>query len=79
MPGLSFAPAAGTHNGNLYVSVSDGTLYRLNDTSQEWEKVGRSTPRLAHRIASTGEAVLVMGGADKGKNSDLVEAVRAGQ
>lgn len=74
-PGLSFAPAAGIHNGDLYVSVSDGTLYRLNRSTQEWETAGKSTPRLAHRIASAGDVVLVIGGADKGKNSDLVEAV----
>jgi hypothetical protein len=80
-PGLAFAPAAGVHNGDLYVSVSDGTLYRLNRTSREWERAGKSTPRLAHRIASAGDTVLVIGGADKGKNSDLVEAVpvRQGQ
>ena len=74
-PGLSFAPAAGTHNGELYVSVSDGTLYRLNRTSGDWERAGKSTPRLAHRIASAADTVLVIGGADHGKNSDLVEAV----
>lgn len=74
-PWLSFAPAAGEHAGSLYVSVSDGTLLRLKPSSQEWEPVGKSTPRLAHRIASAGDAVLVIGGAEKGKNSDLVEAV----
>jgi N-acetylneuraminic acid mutarotase/uncharacterized GH25 family protein len=74
-PGLSFAPAAGVHNGDLYVSVSDGTLYHLARSSQEWEKVGKSTPRLAHRIASADRAVLVIGGAANGNNSDLIEAV----
>ena len=57
------------------MSVSDGTLYRLNRTSGDWERAGKSTPRLAHRIASAGDTVLVIGGADHGKNSDLVEAV----
>lgn len=74
-PGLSFAPAAGEHAGALYVSVSDGTLLRLKPSGREWERVGKSTARLAHRIASNGGTVLVIGGADKGKNSDLVEAV----
>ena len=81
-PGLSFAPAAGMHNGELYVSVSDGTLYQLNRSSNEWEPVRKSTPRLAHRIAFAGDAVLIIGGADQGKNSDLVGAavpVRPGQ
>ena len=57
---------------------SDGTLYRLNKSTMEWERAGKSTPRLAHRIASAGDTVLVIGGADKGKNSDLVEAVPVG-
>jgi N-acetylneuraminic acid mutarotase len=75
--GLAFAPAAGEHDGKLYVSVSDGTLYRLNESTSEWDVVGRGTPRVAHRIASHKSAgVLVLGGADKGKNSDLVEAFR---
>jgi N-acetylneuraminic acid mutarotase len=74
-PGLSFAPAAAVHHGDLYVSVSDGTLYRLNRSSMQWEKAGKSTPRLAHRIASDGDSVLVMGGAENGKNFDLIEAI----
>jgi N-acetylneuraminic acid mutarotase len=74
-PGLAFAPAVGVHEGNLYVSISDGTLYRLNRSSNEWEKAGSSTPRLAHRIASAGRTVLVIGGAADGKNSDLIEAI----
>ena len=74
--GLAFAPAAGEDMGRLYVSVSDGTLLRLNEASQSWETAGSSTPRLAHRIVSNGSAVLVLGGAAGGKNFDLIEAVR---
>ena len=51
-PGLSFAPAATVHHGDLFVSVSDGTLYRLNKTSMQWEK-GRKIhppPRPPNRI-----------------------------
>ena len=62
--------------GRLYVSVSDGTLLRLNEASQSWETAGSSTPRLAHRIVSNGSAVLVLGGAAGGENFDLIEAVR---
>ena len=71
----SFAPAAAVENGSLYSSVADGALYRLDATQRSWEKVGQSTPRLAHRIVAEGGRVLVIGGAAKGKNSDLVEAV----
>jgi len=74
---LGFAPAAGVHNGNLYVSVADGTLLRLAKSGNEWEKAGMTTPRLAHRLASRGDEVLIVGGAAKGFNSALIEAVVA--
>jgi hypothetical protein len=70
-----FAPAACVHGGMLYVSVADGGLYALNEPSQRWKKAGQATPRVAHRIVSDGKNILVLGGADKGKNSDLIEAV----
>jgi hypothetical protein len=69
-----FSPAACVHNGELYVSIAGGTLYRLN-ARQEWEKSGSATPRVAHRIASDGKKILVMGGAAKNRNLDLIEAV----
>ncbi len=71
----SFAPAACTHGDSLYVSIADGSLYRLDETRQVWERAGNTTPRVAHRMASNGNTILVMGGAAKGRNSDLVEAV----
>ena len=78
-----FSPAACVHNGSLYVSVADGGLYRLNEARQEWERSGHGTPRVAHRIVSgdnvsTNHAILVIGGADKGHNLDLIESVPAG-
>jgi outer membrane protein assembly factor BamB len=73
-----FAPAACVHEGKLYVSVADGTLYRLNDSQEKWEKAGNATPRVAHRIVSDGKTILVIGGADSGRNSDLIEAVSVG-
>lgn len=75
---LSFAPAAGVHDGVLFASVSDGTLYRLNSATREWDVVGKGTPRVAHRFASYGKHVLIIGGADQGANSDLVEAFAVG-
>ncbi|HEX4232482.1 MAG TPA: hypothetical protein VHZ07_27720 [Bryobacteraceae bacterium] len=74
-----FAPAACVHDGKLYVSVADGGLYRPDDSRQQWEKAGQATPRVAHRIISDGQRILVLGGADKGKDSDLVETVEAGR
>ncbi len=73
-----FSPAACVHGNSLYVSVADGGLYWLDESKQQWEKAGSATPRVAHRIVSESNTILVIGGADKGKNSDLIEAVRAG-
>ena len=58
-----FAPAATAHGGRLYVSIDDGTLLRLSEPGGEWEVAGKTTPRLAHRLASHGNRVLVLGGA----------------
>ena len=71
----AFAPASCIHQGSLYVSLGDGSLYRLDEAKQTWEKSGTSTPRLAHRLASAGNSILVIGGASKGSNSDLVESL----
>jgi len=73
-----FAPAAAVDDGSLYVSVADGTLYRLDRSGQRWEAVGRGTPRVAHRAVANGKAILVLGGADNGKNLDLVESIPVG-
>jgi len=72
---LGFAPAATSHGEKLYVSVSDGTLLRLDETTGEWAKAGVSTPRLAHRLAAHGDAILSLGGADKGMNFDLIDSI----
>lgn len=70
-----FAPAAATHGGALYLSVGDGSLLRLNSKSQCWEQVSESSPRLAHRMLSSQGQLWILGGAHKGRNLDLVEAV----
>lgn len=78
LPGTAqtnFAPAATTLNGSLYVSLADGSLIRLNESTNSWVDVAHTTPRLAHRMATHANKLLIIGGADKGKNLDLVEAV----
>jgi hypothetical protein len=78
LPGPSmngFAPAAADHNGRLYVSAGDGGLYRLNEAGTAWQDAGVTTPRLAHRMVSTSQGLLILGGAIKGRNLDLVELV----
>ncbi len=70
-----FAPAACAHQGRLYVSVGDGTLYRLSEDAAGWERVATSTPRIVHRLVSHGDRIYILGGAAKGGNLDLVETV----
>jgi hypothetical protein len=75
-PGMAFAPAAVSMGGHLYVSLSDGTLLRMAEASGSWEKVGKATGRLAHRLAAYQGQVLSIGGALGGNNFDLIEAVK---
>ena len=70
-----FAPAACTLNGRLYASVANGKLYRLNEANQSWEEIAKTTPRIVHRLIPDGSRILVVGGASKGKNFDLIEVV----
>jgi len=74
-PTTGFAPAVVIHKGRLYASISDGALLRLTEDRGAWEKVGRSTPRAAHRLAALDNRLLVIGGAVNGVSSDLIEAV----
>jgi hypothetical protein len=73
---MNFAPAAAEHNGKLFVSLADGTLIRLDDSTNQWEDAGLSSPRLAHRMVSDGNNLIIVGGADKGTNLNLVEALK---
>jgi len=73
---MNFAPAAAEHNGRLLVSLADGTLIRLDDVSNQWQEAGISSPRLAHRMVSVGTKLLIIGGAEKGANLNLVEALK---
>ena len=79
LPGRSrhgFAPAACTLDGKLYVSVMDGTMYRLDDAGKRWDSVAKTTPRIVHRLIPYKGEILVLGGADRGGNFDLVELVK---
>jgi hypothetical protein len=56
--------------------VADGTLCRLNERDNRWDRVAATTPRIVHRLAPLGEdQILVIGGAVNGDNLDLIEAV----
>jgi N-acetylneuraminic acid mutarotase len=70
-----FGPAACVLNSKLYVSVADGSLYRLNAAGSGWDKVAATTPRIVHRLALNGSQLLIIGGASGKKQLDLIEAV----
>ncbi|HVX86660.1 MAG TPA: kelch repeat-containing protein [Phycisphaerae bacterium] len=57
----AFGPAACALDGQLYVSLGDGSLNRLEGDT--WVQVGHATPRLVHRIAPFNHDILVIGGA----------------
>jgi N-acetylneuraminic acid mutarotase len=69
-----FSPAAISDGKTLYVSVADGTLYRLDEKANAWAPLASGTPRIVHRLATNGSKVLAVGGAAKGVNLDLIEA-----
>ncbi len=70
-----FAPAAVVHDRSLYASVADGSMYRLCEKGEHWELVARTTPRIVHRAVPFGSRMLVLGGATRGGNLALIEAV----
>lgn len=71
----SFAPAAVDHDGQLYVNLGDGGLYRLDDAAGQWRDAGKTSPRVAHRMISSSQGILILGGATGGNNLSLVESV----
>ena len=70
-----FSPAATVLDGTIYVSAANGLLYRLDEAVNGWVEVAETTPRVAHRLVTDGDRVLIVGGAADGANFDLIEAV----
>jgi hypothetical protein len=73
-----FSPAAATLEGRLYVSVADGRCFRLDPEGKTWERIGSATPRVAHRAVADSGRLLILGGADRGANLDVIEAIAIG-
>ncbi len=71
-----FTPAVCANDGKLYVSPSDGKLYRLNDKNDAWQEIGvLEKQRLVHRMVSVRPGqLLVLGGASRDGNVAQVEA-----
>lgn len=74
-PQNGFSPAACTIDGKVYVSVGDGSMLRLNEGGDAWEKIASTTPRIVHRLIPNASQILVTGGASKGENLNLIEIV----
>lgn len=72
-----FSPAAATVAGRVFVSVGDGGLHRLDVARMSWTQVATATPRIVHRLVPDGARLLVVGGASKGTNLDLIELASA--
>jgi hypothetical protein len=73
--GNGFAPAAASVDGRLVVSLADGTVIALNARANTWEQIGTSTRRVAHRLVGHGGRALILGGAARDENLDVVESL----
>jgi N-acetylneuraminic acid mutarotase len=73
-----FSPAACVLGDRLFVSTADGKLQRLTAKGDAWEEAGQlQQPRIVHRkVAIADKLLLVLGGAGKGENVALTEAIR---
>ncbi|MBM4069677.1 MAG: hypothetical protein FJ271_12105 [Planctomycetes bacterium] len=63
----AFSPAACSTGGKLYLSTSDGYLYRLSAKGDAWETVGEiKQRRYVHRLVPNGaQRIVVLGGASQ--------------
>lgn len=80
LPGATmngFSPAACTVEGRVFVSVGDGGLHRLDPSGTTWQRMATATPRIVHRMVSHDAEILLVGGAAKGANLDLIEVATA--
>ena len=58
-----FGPAAVGVGEEIYVSLPDGVIYRLDDQLAAWEPVTRlAQPRYMHRLVRTDDGLLAVGG-----------------
>lgn len=80
MPGgdrVAFSPAACAVSGRLVLNTSEGTLYRLTEKGDGWEKIGEATKkRIVARLIPFGtDRVILLGGASGGSNADSLEVI----
>jgi hypothetical protein len=72
-----FGVAAWNHAGQLYVSGSDGLVYRLNDADDQWEQVATlAQPRFFHRlVALPFSGLFAVGGASASGHLSDAESI----
>ncbi|RUL83188.1 kelch repeat-containing protein [Tautonia sociabilis] len=72
---VGFAPSAFSVGGKLFASAVDGDLYRLGDSGEEWERVGRlAVPRITHRLLPGPDGdLLIVGGNFAGRPVRFIE------
>jgi hypothetical protein len=80
MPGgdrVAFSPAACTVNGRLILNTSEGTVFRLSEKGDAWDKVGEAEKkRIVARLIPLGaDRVILLGGASGGANADSLEVI----
>jgi N-acetylneuraminic acid mutarotase len=75
-----FTPASAVAGDRLYVTPADGKLYRLTESGDHWDEVGKlNEPRfVARMVPAPGERLVVIAGAAPGELLSSVEVVEAG-
>jgi hypothetical protein len=77
-----FGVSASSLGENLYVSGSNGRVYRLADDGSKWQAVARlATARFFHQLvpAGTEDALLVVGGASRQGHLADIERIDVGE
>lgn len=74
---VGFAPAACAVGGRVVVNTGDGSVYRLSEKGDAWEKVGQAEQkRIVARLVPFGtDRVILLGGASGGANADSIEVI----
>lgn len=80
MPGgerVAFSPAACAVRSRLILNTSEGTVYRLSEKGDAWEKVAEATKKriVARLIPFGADRVILLGGAGGGSNVDMLEVI----
>jgi N-acetylneuraminic acid mutarotase len=80
VPGMEmngFTPASAVHGGRLYLTPTDGSLYRLSDKKDAWEVVGKLEKGrfVARMVAGPNGSLVVIAGAAQGTMLASVESV----